>query len=219
MNERRRPPRRGRGQRPHERPAAESTGEPNPYRDEPIDSSNVDAPVPSTRGDEDTPQPRATTTIENDRPPRHVEPDVAPDLPPPVTAQRDDDAPVRSAAEEGDTREEAPRPETFQPRLQNGSAENAGQGVTMANGTTPQQSSSSYTPNAPRHEGSYPPREHRNGRRRRRGRDRGPRRDHQQQPPAPVSLAPSRNASRRESGMLRTRMFCEAVVRSVPSPN
>jgi len=191
MNERRRPPRRGRGQRPHERPAAESTGEPNPYRDEPIDSSNVDAPVPSTRGDEDTPQPRATTTIENDRPPRHVEPDVAPDLPPPVTAQRDDDAPVRSAAEEGDTREEAPRPETFQPRLQNGSAENAGQGVTMANGTTPQQSSSSYTPNAPRHEGSYPPREHRNGRRRRRGRDRGPRRDHQQQPPAPVSLAPS----------------------------
>ncbi|HEY2852157.1 MAG TPA: transcription termination factor Rho [Gemmatimonadaceae bacterium] len=191
MNERRRPPRRGRGQRPHERPAAESTGEPNPYRDEPIDSSNVDAPVPSARGDEDTPQPRATTTIENDRPPRHVEPEVAPDLPPPVTAQRDDDAPVRSAAEEGDTREEAPRPETFQPRLQNGSAENAGQGVTMANGTTPQQSSSNYTPNAPRHEGSYPPREHRNGRRRRRGRDRGPRRDHQQQPPAPVSLAPS----------------------------
>ena len=33
MNERRRPPRRGRGQRPFGRPPAESFGEPNPYRD------------------------------------------------------------------------------------------------------------------------------------------------------------------------------------------
>jgi transcription termination factor Rho len=61
----------------------------------------------------------------------------------------------------------------------------------MANGAGPQQISPNYSPNSPRHEGSYPPREHRNGRRRRRGRDRGPRREHQQQPQAPVALVPS----------------------------
>ena len=191
MNERRRPPRRGRGQRPHDRPAAESSGEPNPYRDEPLDSTNVDAPTPPTRGDDETPQPRSVTTLENDRPQRQVEAEVAPDAPPPVVVQRDGDAPIRPSGEEADDRREAPHAaETFQ-RSQNGSVDNAGQGVAMANGSTPQQASQGYTPNASRHDGSYPPREHRNGRRRRRGRDRGPRRDHQQQPQAPVALVPS----------------------------
>jgi transcription termination factor Rho len=47
-------------------------------------------------------------------------------------------------------------------------------------------------PNPSRHEGSYPPREHRNGRRRRRGRDRGPRREHPQQQQQPqTALVPS----------------------------
>ena len=187
MNERRRPPRRGRGQRPH--PAAESTGEPNPYRDDPVDADTVDAPTPPARSDDDAPQPRSVTaTIENDRPTRQAE--VAPELPPPPVTQREGDAAIRSGGEEPDDRSEASRAETYQ-RSQNGSVDNAGQGVAMANGAGPQQISPNYSPNSPRHEGSYPPREHRNGRRRRRGRDRGPRREHQQQPQAPVALVPS----------------------------
>ena len=192
MNERRRPPRRGRGQRPHDRPAAESSGEPNPYRDEPVDSNNVDAPAPPPRSEDDAPQPRSvTTTLESERPPRQAEPEVAPDIPPPVVVQRDGDVPSRGGGEEGgEDQRETPRADTYQ-RPQNGAVDNPGQGVSMANGTAPQQMSQNYSPNAPRHEGSYPPREHRNGRRRRRGRDRGPRRDHQQQPQAPVALVPS----------------------------
>ena len=63
MNERRRPPRRGRGQRPQDRPAAEGTGEPNPYRDEPIDSNGVDVPSPSIDArDEQPASPRAVLT-------------------------------------------------------------------------------------------------------------------------------------------------------------
>lgn len=42
MNERRRPPRRGRGPRPQSRSAAESSGEPNPYREETQDSATPD---------------------------------------------------------------------------------------------------------------------------------------------------------------------------------
>jgi transcription termination factor Rho len=57
------------------------------------------------------------------------------------------------------------------------------------NGGAPQPSAG-YGPPQPRHEG-YPPREHRNGRRRRRGRDRGPPREHQQQQQQPLSLVPS----------------------------
>src|SRR5437763_164028 len=49
MNERRRPPRRGRGPRPTARPAAE-TGEPNPYREGP----------PEGGDDSREPAPRAT---------------------------------------------------------------------------------------------------------------------------------------------------------------
>jgi len=190
MNERRRPPRRGRGQRPHDRPAAESSGEPNPYRDEPVDSNNVYAPTPPARSDDDAPQSRSVTTVENERPPRQVESEVAPDLPPPVVVQRDADVPAGDGGEEADDQSETPRAETYQ-RSPNGAVDNSGQGVTMANGAAPPPMSQNYSPNAPRHEGSYPPREHRNGRRRRRGRDRGPRRDHQQQPQAPAALVPS----------------------------
>src|SRR5262245_14016138 len=46
MNERRRPPRRGRGQRPSDRAAGESGGEPNPYRDEPAEVDGTDTPAP-----------------------------------------------------------------------------------------------------------------------------------------------------------------------------
>jgi len=52
MNERRRPPRRGRGQRPQQDSPAEMNGEPNPYRDEPVDNQGADAPPPPTSGNE-----------------------------------------------------------------------------------------------------------------------------------------------------------------------
>ncbi|MEP6621313.1 MAG: transcription termination factor Rho [bacterium] len=58
MNERRRPPRRGRGTRPSSRPTAEIGGEDNPYRESPVES--LDAP------DDRSPEPDAPT----DRAPR-----------------------------------------------------------------------------------------------------------------------------------------------------
>ena len=194
MNERRRPPRRGRGQRPHDRTAAETAGEPNPYRDEPIDSNGVDVSTPASGGgdnDEAGPSPRVVTTaaVETDRP-RPVEANVA-DTPPPPSVSRNDDAPARLPGEDtGEGQSEPPR-ETYQ-RSPNGSADAGGSPpVTMPNGASPQSGQGYGAPNQQRHEGSYPPREHRNGRRRRRGRDRGPRREHQQQQPQQTVLVPS----------------------------
>jgi transcription termination factor Rho len=192
MNERRRPPRRGRGQRPQDRPAAETSGEPNPYRDEPVDNSSADAPNSSTGGTaEDTPAPRiVTTALDTDRP-RPSETESAPDARPAPAARENDDATPRAAAEEsGDQQREAPDTEIY-PRSDNGTADGGAPAAT--NGTTPHPMSQNYgSPNQQqRHEGSYPPREHRNGRRRRRGRDRGPRREQQPQQPQQTALAPS----------------------------
>jgi transcription termination factor Rho len=194
MNERRRPPRRGRGQRPHDRPAAETTGEPNPYRDEPVDSTDVDAPTPNAgdgggAGADDVPAPRVVTTIETERP-RDVDTVIATELPSPV-APRDPDVSTRTGGEDSAESREMPRPDGY-PRSQNGTTEGGTTGGVLANGSAPQPTSQGYgSPNAPRHEGSYPPREHRNGRRRRRGRDRGPRRDHQQQQQPQAALVPA----------------------------
>jgi transcription termination factor Rho len=192
MNERRRPPRRGRGQRPQDHPAAETSGEPNPYRDEPVDSSSTDAPDANSGGNaEDTPAPRiVTTALDADRP-RSSEAESAPDTQPAVAPRDDDGAPPRTAREEsGDERSEPPVSETYT-RSDNGAVDGGAPATT--NGTTPHPMSQNYgSPNQQqRHEGSYPPREHRNGRRRRRGRDRGPRREHQPQQPAQTVLAPS----------------------------
>jgi transcription termination factor Rho len=189
MNERRRPPRRGRGQRPSDRPAAETTGEPNPYRDEPIDNIDVDVPTPtSSGGDEEAPAPRGVTAFENDRP-RDVDSNVA-DVSPPTAARDGDSSAEATQNDSGERLSETPRTEIYS-RSQNGAAD----GVATGNGAAPQGTSQGYgSPNQPRHEGSYPPREHRNGRRRRRGRDRGgPRRDNPQQPQPPqqTALVPS----------------------------
>src|SRR6266516_143542 len=81
MNERRRPPRRGRGQRPHDRPAAEATGEPNPYRDEPADSSTVDGPLPDAGPSEEGSVPRVVTTAVDTARPRDVDANEAPPTP------------------------------------------------------------------------------------------------------------------------------------------
>jgi transcription termination factor Rho len=211
MNERRRPPRRGRGQRPQDRPAAEVTGEPNPYRDEPIESADVDAPTQGPASDDEHSTPRALTTVDGDgsRPvDTSVSADVSPPPAPPVP--RDIQASSQTANDDGVEQRESPRPEIY-PRSQNGTSEDgvAGGGA-ATNGSSPPQMSQGYgSPNQPRHDGSYPPREQRNGRRRRRGRDRGPRREHpQQQQQQQQTLAPSGDAkgwfeASRDGGFIR----------------
>jgi transcription termination factor Rho len=190
MNERRRPPRRGRGQRPQDRPAAETNGEPNPYRDEPLDTAGDETPT-RTRGDvvdEASAPPAVTTAIENDRP-RVPDLDRTP-APPSLDGARDDVGAGRDRADE-------PMPPANDSQHTNGYArsETAAPDVEttpMQNGGAPPQNSPAYGgPAQTRHDASYPPREHRNGRRRRRGRDRGPRREHPPQQPAPVALIPS----------------------------
>jgi len=196
MNERRRPPRRGRGQRPQDRPAAEGTGEPNPYRDEPIDSNGVDVPSPTIdAADEQPASPRAvTTTVNTDRQLPATDADAAPDNRPTSAAPREPEegSPRADNDDAMESRREMPRPE-IHPRSDNGSVDDGAAVSTTMNGATGQPMAQSYgPPNQQRHDGGgYPPREHRNGRRRRRGRDRGPRREHQQQPQPQAALVPS----------------------------
>ena len=196
MNERRRPPRRGRGQRPHDRTSAEPTGEPNPYREESVDSSSTDAPAPpptaSSGGGvtEESSVPRIVTAVDSVRP-RDAEPDGAPSTPP-AAPPREVSSESREGSEETTvSRSEVPRADGFS-RVENGvTADGVNSSSATTNGGSPQAVNQGYGSPNPRHEGSYPPREHRNGRRRRRGRDRGPRRDHPQQPQPQVALVPS----------------------------
>jgi transcription termination factor Rho len=196
MNERRRPPRRGRGQRPQDRPAAEGTGEPNPYRDEPIDSNGVDAPTPSIdAGDEQPATPRAVTTTANTERTQPADADTAPESRPAIVTPRDpDEGAARAGGDDvGESRRDLSRPEAL-PRSDNGSVDDGAAGTSTMNGASSQPMSQGYgPPGQPRHDGGgYPPREHRNGRRRRRGRDRGgPRREHQPQPQPQAALVPS----------------------------
>jgi transcription termination factor Rho len=195
MNERRRPPRRGRGQRPpNDRPAAESGGEPNPYRDEPVDGQSADAPMPSSGTPEDVPAPRVVSTATDTDRPRDAESDDsnAPPMPsvPPLERDLGGRDITTDAGDLADGRHDSPHVDGYQ-RPQNGAVEGAAGGTSMTNGGNPQSPHNFGPPGQPRHDGSYPPREHRNGRRRRRGRDRGPRRDHPQQPQAPVALVAS----------------------------
>jgi transcription termination factor Rho len=194
MNERRRPPRRGRGQRPQDRPATEGTGEPNPYRDEPVDSNGVDVPGPSIDAANEQPaSPRAVTTAVNAERQQSPDADAAPESRPPLSATRDaDDVVPRAGSDDvAEGRRETSRPESHS-RSENGAAEDSASGMTTMNGSTAPPMSQGYgQQNQPRHDGGYPPREHRNGRRRRRGRDRGPRREHQQQPQPQAALVPS----------------------------
>ena len=71
MNERRRPPRRGRGTRPKS-PDTENGGEDNPYRESPASAEVDTAPVERIAATEAPPEPRAPREVE--RPPA---PDVA----------------------------------------------------------------------------------------------------------------------------------------------
>jgi len=200
MNERRRPPRRGRGQRPHDRPAAEATGEPNPYRDESVDIGDADAPPAGSGGgaSDETSVPRAVSTTVDTVRPREIEPSNSPPTP---SAPPDRDVGLESRERPEETAvnpSEVPRADTYS-RVESGDTTEGGSGgggagganSTMTNGASPQAMGQGYSPNPARHEGSYPPREHRNGRRRRRGRDRGPRRDHPQQQQPQVALVPS----------------------------
>ena len=170
------------------------TGEPNPYRDESVDTNNADAPPPNDRSDEQTPAPRpVTTAMQTDRP-RDV--DVNGGTPTPsIVTSHDGDAPVRDpAADAAASRMDSPRSDDFT-RPENGTGDTTLDSATTNGGADSAPSaapSQSYgAPNQQRHEGSYPPREHRNGRRRRRGRDRGPRRDHVQQQQAPMAIVAS----------------------------
>src|SRR5689334_13031765 len=169
MNERRRPPRRGRGQRPQDRPATEGTGEPNPYRDEPIHSNSVDAPSSNIDAGDEQPAPRAVTTTVNTERQRPTESDTAAENRPPVPAPRDadDSAPGAGGDDLVESRRETARPENH-PRSDNGSVDDGAPSTTTMNGSTAQPISQGYgqQSNQPRHDGGYPPREHRNGRRR-----------------------------------------------------
>jgi transcription termination factor Rho len=192
MNERRRPPRRGRGQRPQDRPAAETNGEPNPYREESLDTTGVEAPASTRRESADdlpTP-PVSSTAIESERP-RAA--DVDRSTPPPALdgARENDGAVIDRGSDSlppvADASHAYPRAEPMAP--------DGNTTTPVTNGGAPPESSPSYGgPPQPRHDGSYPPREHRNGRRRRRGRDRGPRRDHPQQQQAPMQVVASGEA-------------------------
>ena len=51
MNERRRPPRRGRGTRPYNRPPAENGAEDNPYREGPAETVAEPSPNPPSTKD------------------------------------------------------------------------------------------------------------------------------------------------------------------------
>jgi transcription termination factor Rho len=174
MSERRRPPRRGRGQRPSERNAVETNGEPNPYREEPAE----DGPPASDGG-------RAGSPSEVAIPPAPAAAVIESDV------RRDDDGSARPPEA---NRLDGPRTEHLRSDHSGLRPERDAGGGNDSNDvgtepTAPPPSSNGMA--APRAEGSYPPREHRNGRRRRRGRDRGPRREHQQQPPTPVVIAPT----------------------------
>jgi len=186
MNERRRPPRRGRGQRPQQDSPAEMNGEPNPYRDEPVDNQGADAPPPPTSGNEEVSTPRTVSTAMEPERPLNSDTSSAPT---PSPLDRDLDVSER-AEESADGRRDGPRTDGYQ-RPQNGAVEGGGTGA-MTNGGNPQAGASGYNPQGQQRHDGYPPREHRNGRRRRRGRDRGgPRREHQQQPQPPMALVAS----------------------------
>src|SRR4051794_39675124 len=108
MNERRRPPRRGRGPRSTARPAAEP-GEDNPYREGPADSG--DAPIERA--------PRAIDTVAPVAPPPAFEPSGAEGSAPP-TAPSPSTPPAPSATPS------APRAEGGHAGPQNGSREPGG---------------------------------------------------------------------------------------------
>src|SRR5262245_45150784 len=73
MTERRRPPRRGRGQRPPNRSSAETVDEPNPYREDSTGGSPPSADDGS-QSMEDTPSPTPSAGAN--------QPDYTPDAPP-----------------------------------------------------------------------------------------------------------------------------------------
>ena len=184
MNERRRPTRRG--PRPHDRNTAEANGEPNPYREEPVvggsDAAPPASPAREVAPDADAPPITVSTAIEPERS-RTVEAPTGTD-----SNRVRDDGPARDtdAAPPPGGADDAPRAESAPGAVDPGGA--------PVNGGTPAVSQGYGNQGGPRHEGSYPPREHRNGRRRRRGRDRGGRRDHQQQQQAPAAIVASGDA-------------------------
>ena len=175
MNERRRPPRRGRGQRPYDRGTAEATSEPNPYRDE-SSAGGVEAPIETdgARAAELATPPAPASVVEVDH------------TPPATAGGPGDGAPSESADA---ARSEAPRAEGA-PSEPSGTADL---------GTAPPAypnmrgggGGGAAGPGGPRQDSGFNARDHRNGRRRRRGRDRGGRRDHPQQPSAPAALIPT----------------------------
>jgi len=109
MNERRRPPRRGRGPRPNARPATES-GEDNPYREGPADSG--DAPLERA--------PRAIETVAPVASPSDFEPSGAESNAPPAAPSQSPTPPAPSATPS------APRAEGGATGPQNGSREPGG---------------------------------------------------------------------------------------------
>jgi transcription termination factor Rho len=68
MTERRRPPRRGRGQRPHNRAAAETLDDPNPYRDEPSGDASPSANHDATPDDREPSAPPAPSAESGGQP-------------------------------------------------------------------------------------------------------------------------------------------------------
>ena len=179
MNERRRPSRRG--PRPHDRNAAEANGEPNPYREESGADTGDDSPPPTVRQpapEAISPPAPAVTALDSER----SRPEN--DGPADTVAAREVEAP-RSGGTDSVPRDEpvsSARSDSDAPAAPDST------GASPNGGSAPSSPQGYANQSGPRHEGSYPPREHRNGRRRRRGRDRGARREHPQQPQAPAAI-------------------------------
>jgi transcription termination factor Rho len=178
MNERRRPPRRGRGPRPH-RPPSDATGEPNPYRDAP----ESDAPaaverengVPPTRPALDVNDP-APTAEDRAEPRVEVRGDAAPEG---RAEPRPDGAP-----------EQRERPEGREPRPDRGEGRPDGRRDQRDGGFGSQFQQGS------------------NGHRRgRRNRGRGPRPERQERPPMAAIVADAETTgwfdSARDGGYIR----------------
>jgi transcription termination factor Rho len=156
-----------------------------------VENAGNESPATGGEAASEVSAPPASTAIETDRPRVDTVMEVDRATPTPSAdgargSGTSDDAAqgaIEPPAPAADAQRSPTRPET-------GAAETGTAPPAFVNGGAPPVSSG-YGQPQPRHDGGYPPREHRNGRRRRRGRDRGPRRDHQQQPQAPVALVPS----------------------------
>ena len=184
MNERRRPPRRGRGPRPFGRPRTEILDEPTPYRETP---SETEASTEATAPTADAAPPPEWDTGRDSTAPVAETRDGGP---PPPASSATADAPANPAP----SAPTVPQSPSNDVAANNGAGSGVGGGGTAGAATSAvpsgQHHSGAGHPRDRQEGGAYAHSQHQNGRRGRRNRGRGRGgggRDHQQSgPPAPV---------------------------------